>query len=470
MIATIARKEFLLLKRDPRVRLTAVVLVIMLLVALVSAGARFADVRQETEAAQEIIIEQWENQGEKNPHSAAHYGIYAIRPVTPLSFFDTGVTNFSGVSIWLEAHRRNLPTGRPADDNAASTLASELTGAYTLQVLLPLFIILMVFPAFAGEREQGTLRQVLSTGVAPRALLIGKTLGIGGACALVLGPVLVLALVLLAVAPGGLAELPQALMVLLSYVGYGAIFLLLGLAVSARMRTGQSALVALLAFWAVSSFVLPRLTADLSKWLYPLPTIVEFQQAIANDLETGLDGVSPAELIAQRREQTLALYDVKSEEELPINFQGLIFSLQEELDGQVFAKHFGDWYARTNEQQSLYGIVSLLSPRMALELISMEWAGTSVASQQDFANHAEDFRKDFIEVLNRDLTMNSKPGQSDYRSGPELWSQVGDYDYAGVPLATRASRSAPYALVLLLWLAGSAAAAVVATRRLEVSA
>lgn len=467
MIGIVARKEFLLLKRDPRVRLTAVVLVVMLLVALASAAVRFADVRQETEAAQEIITEQWENQGEKNPHSAAHYGIYAIRPVTPLSFFDTGVTNFSGVSIWLEAHRRNLPGGRPADDNAASTLAGELTAAYTLQVLLPLFIILMVFPAFAGEREQGTLRQLLGTGIAPRALLIGKALGIGAAGVLVLGPVLVLALVLLGLAPGGLAELPQAILVLLSYVVYAAIFLFLGLAVSARMRTGQSALVALLAFWAVSSFVLPRLTADISKWLYPLPTNVEFQQAVASDLETGLDGVSPAELIAQRREQTLALYNVESEEDLPINFQGLIFSLQEQLDGEVFAKHFSDLYARTNEQQSLYGILSLLSPRMALELVSMEWAGTSVASQQDFANHAEDFRREFIEVLNRDLTMNSEPGQSDYRSGPELWGQVGDYDYPGVPLATRVARSAPYALVLLLWLLGSAAAAVATTRKIS---
>ena len=251
MISVVAAKEFKQLRRDPRVRITAAILIVMLLVSLASAANRYQVVSKERAAAQEIINEQWSNQGEKNPHAAAHYGIYAIRPVTPLSFFETGVTAFSGVSIWLEAHRRNRPGGRPADDNTATGRTAELTGAYTLQVLLPLFVILMAFQAFAGERELGTMRQTPGHGVAPTALLIGKALGIAGAVGLVLGPVLVLGLIGLALAPGGLAEIPQAFFMALSYLLYGLVFLFLSLAVSARMPNSQSALIALLAFWAV---------------------------------------------------------------------------------------------------------------------------------------------------------------------------------------------------------------------------
>ena len=47
MIGTIARKEFVMLRRDARVRLTAVVLVVMVAVAFLSATSRYKDISQE---------------------------------------------------------------------------------------------------------------------------------------------------------------------------------------------------------------------------------------------------------------------------------------------------------------------------------------------------------------------------------------------------------------------------------------
>lgn len=469
MIATVAAKEFRALSRDPRVRITAALLIVMLSVSLVSAFLRYADVSQEREAAQALINEQWTNQGEKNPHAAAHYGIYAIRPVTPLSFFDTGITQFSGVSIWLEAHRRNLPGGRPADDNTAAGPNAELTAAYTLQVLLPLFIILLSFGAFAGEREQGTLRQLLGTGVSPAALLLGKTFGIAAAAAVVVLPVLLLGLVVLALAPGGLAELPAAIVIVIGYCFYALIFLFISLAVSARMATSQSALISLLALWALTSFVMPRISADFAAWRYPLPSSVELQSRINADIETGLNGRNPQEAIEARRRQTLDLYKVASVADLPINFQGIVFELREELDAKVFAKHFDDLHKRLLAQQTSYATASLLSPRMAIELVSMQWAGTGLAQQIDFSNHAEDYRLSLIETLNKDLTLNSAPGQTDYRSGPALWASIGDYHYPGIPFATVFKASAPLLLVLLIWLAATASAAWLAVRRLRIT-
>jgi len=469
MISTIAAKEFQTLARDPRVRLTAVLLVIMLLVSLLSAVLRFDDVSRERQAAQDLINEQWANQGEKNPHAAAHYGIYAIRPVTPLSFFDTGITSFSGVSIWLEAHRRNLPGARPADDNTAAGPNAELTAAYTLQILLPLFIILLSFQAFAGEREQGTLRQLLGTGVAPLSLLIGKAVGIAAAAAVVVVPVLLLGLVALLFAPGGLAQLHAAAALILMYALYALIFLFVSLAISARMATSQSVLVALLAFWAVSSFVLPRISADFAAWRYPLPSAVELERRIGSDIETGIDGRNPADVIAERRRQTLQLYKADSVEDLPINFQGIIFDLQEKLDAAVFSKHFSDVYKRLNAQQATYGTASLLSPRMAIELVSMQFAGTGLLQQIDFANHAEQYRMKFIETLNRDLTLNSNPGQTDYRTGPDLWKSVGEYHYPGLSFTAVLSATMPLLLALGLWLIGSMASAWMAIRSLRVS-
>ena len=52
----------------------------------------------------------------------------------------------------------------------------ELTAAAVLQLLLPLLIILLGFSTFAGERESGTLRQVLSLGVDRHDLALGLLL------------------------------------------------------------------------------------------------------------------------------------------------------------------------------------------------------------------------------------------------------------------------------------------------------
>ena len=469
MLKTVAAKEFRTLARDARVRLTAGLLIVMLVVSLVSAVLRYADVSQERAAAQALINEQWANQGAKNPHAAAHYGIYAIRPVTPLSFFDTGITPFAGVSIWLEAHRRNLPGARPADDNTAAGPNAELTAAYTLQILLPLFVILLSFQAFAGEREQGTLRQLLGTGMAPLTLLAGKALGIAAAAAMVVVPVLLLGLVALSFAPGGLAELPAALLIVFAYAVYALIFLFVSLAVSARLATSQAALVALLAFWAVSSFVLPRISADIAAWRYSLPSAVELERRINADIESGSGGQSPADVIEQRKQQLLELYKVERVEDLPINFQGVVFALREEMDSAVFAKHFGDIYTTLSAQESVYGIASLMSPRMAMELVSMQWAGTGLSQQIHFAEHAEEFRLKFIAKLNQDLTINSLPGETAYRSGPQLWQSMGSYSYPGLTLAEVARRSAPLMFVLALWLGLSITAAWATVRRLRVT-
>ena len=63
--------------------------------------------------------EHWETQGEKNPHSAAHYGVYAFKPRLALSFVDEGVDSFTGTSVWLEAHRQNDFLLRPAQEATA---------------------------------------------------------------------------------------------------------------------------------------------------------------------------------------------------------------------------------------------------------------------------------------------------------------------------------------------------------------
>jgi ABC-2 type transport system permease protein len=72
----------------------------------------------------------------------------------------------------------------PAKDATLAQRFGELTVALVLQVVLPLVVILIAFNAFAGERERGTLRQLLSLRLRPGDLVLGKTLGLSGALSL----------------------------------------------------------------------------------------------------------------------------------------------------------------------------------------------------------------------------------------------------------------------------------------------
>lgn len=469
MIVTVARKEFRGVLRDGRVLASAGVLLLLGLVALASAGARYASLKSERAIAQALIQAQWIEQGDKNPHSAAHYGIHAFRPALPLSFFDPGVLAYEGVSIWLEAHKRNFPAGRPADDLTALARFGELSLGFVFQALVPLGLLLMTYAAFSSERESGTLRQLLASGVTPAQLFAGKFLGLGGAALLLLAPLLLLCFGALVFA-SGTTWLPAAMVLLAACIVYAALLLLLALTVSARASSSQSALLVLLAFWAVITFVVPRIAADLGRILQPTPTLSEFQRGVDADLATGLDGESPAARVEKRRSQLLKLYKVEHEQDLPINFQGIVFGIQDEVSNAVYDKHFGILERAIDAQVDVFEAASVLSPRMALGLISQELAGTSLQHQRHFERGAEAFRRTLMDILNRDIAMNSKTGEADYRAGPGLWRQTGEYRFEPEPLAASLARCAAPLTVLVLWFAVLVGASVATTRRLQVLA
>ncbi|HXG64363.1 MAG TPA: ABC transporter permease subunit [Blastocatellia bacterium] len=200
MIARIARKEFTEMVRDGRFRWAAAVVFGLLLVSLVMGWKGYREVKAQHEAAQAETREHWLDQGNKNPHSAAHYGIYAFKPKTPLSLVDRGVDPYTGVAVWLEAHKQNEFRYRPAQDATAVQRFGELTAATVLQVLLPLLIVLLSFSAFSAEREQGTLRQLLSLGVSKRGLAMGKAFGIAAALGMLLVPATAIGVTALALA------------------------------------------------------------------------------------------------------------------------------------------------------------------------------------------------------------------------------------------------------------------------------
>src|SRR5688572_20982430 len=190
MITIIARKEFAELLREGRFRWAAGIILALLAVAALAGAHYQRDLVAQQLTAQSAEQSRWYNQGAKNPHSAAHYGLYAFKPRLAPAFLDPGVEPYTGVATWIEAHKQNEMLFRPAQDATLAQRFGDLTVALVFQVMLPLVVVLLAFNAFVGERERGTLRSLLALGLRPRDLVLGKLIGFAGALALILVPAL----------------------------------------------------------------------------------------------------------------------------------------------------------------------------------------------------------------------------------------------------------------------------------------
>ena len=428
MVLRIARKELTEMFRDGRFRVLAAVVLVVSLMSLAAGWRQYADISRQHEQAQAASRQQWLNQPKKNPHSAAHYGVYAFKPKSQLAIVDTGIDPYMGVAVWLEAHKQNEFKYRPAQDRTAVQRFGEMTAAEVMQVLLPLFIVLMTFSAFSGEREAGTLRQLLSLGVNRRALALGKAIGIAGALGLVLLPATLLGVAAIALtAEGGyLAGDPmRAGLLTLTYLAYFALFIALSLAVSARARSSRLALVVLLTFWFANGLVATRAMADIASWWHPTPSAVEFQKALEADLGNQQE---VQERIEQRKRELFARYNVDTVDALPVAFSGISLQEGEEHGNEVFDRHYGRLFDIYQRQNRVYDLGALAAPALAVRSISMGLAGTDLAQHLDFITAAEDYRRGIQRVLNNDIAVNQKKGQT-YLAGAELWQQVPDFEY-----------------------------------------
>jgi len=460
MLTTIARHTFAEIVRDGRFKFLAALLIVLTVAGGFAGWQQVRTLRAEAAAATAGERARWLGQGEKNPHSAAHYGVYAFKEPRPLAVLDPGVQPYLGSAIWLEAHKQNEPLYRAAADGTALERFGDLNAALVGRVLLPLLVILLGFAAFAGERERGTLRQLLALGVTPRALLAGKALGLAAAIGLVLAPLAVLGIAAAAaLAPAGQRadELLRALGFVGVYALYLGAFLLLTLAVSALARSGRTALVVLLAVWLFGVVAWPRALSDLGRSLHPTPSNVAFRA----ELEAALGDPHGRETLEVQRQAILQRYGVKTTAELPINWAGIALQFGEERANGLFDRFYGELWSAFVAQERVVQLGSWLSPAPALQLLSQALAGNDPAHHRAFVVQAETHRRRMQATLNGALR-DRKGVTTAYN-----WDAVAPFTFASPTVGAALAPVLLSVALLIGWLLVAAAVALWSVRRLR---
>ncbi len=454
-VAAITQKEALVTSRDNRLRGLYLAVITVMIAALAIGWSRTDSFEMERVAAAQNDREVWHDQGERNPHSAAHFSRYAFKPIPALSSFDPGSIDYAGLAVWMEAHSRNPATFRHAEGAGDLARFVNLSPAWVMQYILPLVVILLLFASYAGEREDGTLRQLMSYGASPSLLFKGKLIGALRAVLKLLLPLLLLVTIATVFFDAGFSQEDIGLRLLglfISYSLYLFVFAMLALGVSALCSTRRASAISLFAFWCFVSVLAPRFSGDVSVMNTPQPDGFETAQS--------LDGIGGAywgqpELRAEKKAALLEKHGVTDTKDLPINFAAYELQASEEYADPKYDELYQDLSGIHAAQEKVLEVISLLSPTTAIVTLSSGLAGTDRLHHDAFASDAEAHRRVIIKQMNDDMMLNAGSSDYAYQSKEHFWQEIADFD-GQLPLIGRfASSYLTPLIILLLWATGA---------------
>lgn len=371
----------------------------------------------------------WLEQPDRHPHRVSHYGYLAFRSRSALSFFDSGIENFAGTAVFLEAHRQNPANFSEAGQSAATIRLGELTPALVLQLLAPLLVFFLGFASISGDRENGTFALALAQGVSPRTLVAGKTLGLIGITAGILLPGLVVAVVLT-----GSAHPESASRFALLAGAYGlylAICGLLTVLVSTWQRSSRASLTVLLLIWVGGWVAMPRALQVWGAARAPAPSRAAFDAALEADLEKKGDAHNADDPhFAALRARVLAEHRVTKVEDLPFNYSALVMKEGEAITSAVFQRQYGKLIQTFRRQSQPLEWGSLVNPYLAIRRVSAALAGSDLRHYIEFQQQAERFRFTMIEKLNdlhlKEVSLRNDRGQ---RVSRDRWRSFPDFAF-----------------------------------------
>lgn len=457
MISKTFSKETKELWREGRVRIAFFIVILLLGIAVWISAKQYQNINEQYSEAKKVERSIWDNQGEKNPHSAAHYGTYAFKPKYPLSLVDQGVDKYAGTSIFLEAHKRNEAQFSAAADQTGLARFGDLTPDFILLFIIPLLIILLGYNSFTKEREMGTLTLLKSQGVTIWKWILGKWMALFTPIFGITALLFLFAGVLLGnLEDFGVFDWSSLLVMFLVYIVYYMVFINIVLLLSALLKKSGISLVVSLCVWIITCLAAPKAASNIAESKHPYPTRQEFAANVLQDKKAGLDGHNPWSKEAKLLEQeVLEEYGVDSLHQLPFNFNAYRMQKGEEHEAEVYFKHYNYLKEQFSNQSKVYRGLAVISPYLPTRFLSMAVAHTDYATHWDFADAAEEYRIATQKFLNDNTAQNTSYGERGYKASADFWKQLPAFVYDPPELDSVLDRNASNIGILGFWLIAS---------------
>lgn len=381
----------------------------------------------------------WVEQGADNPHAAAHFSRYAFKPVPILGLFDPGALDTAGVAVWMEGHYQDPAQFRRIEDAPLGLRIAQFSPAWVLVLFGSLAIIAALHGIIAGEREDGTLRQVLATGLDPHHFAVGKMVAalVCAGALLAAGLVVTLGVASATRMPAEPDLFPRAGLLVLTYALFFITVAAVTTGVSALSSARRVALGALVGLWAATIVVGPYVAAQIALKLHP---DVDGPATYARIVEASNGFFRDKAARDEALKQALARFGVQRKADLPLRYDGYELQYSEEIAHPKFAKIYGEVHAVHDAHERVLITASTLLPGLSIGSLSSALAGTDRQHHLQFTDAAEAHRRKIVKMLNDDLTFNDLGRKGAYTADRTLWEQIPDFTMAPPPLDWGASR------------------------------
>jgi len=346
----------------------------------------------------------------------------AVLPPNPLSVFAKGLEDSITRSYELSFIGIETRTGR-SEANAVFSFFPTPDFVYIIKVVLSLVALLFGFDAISREREDGTLKLALSNSISRASLLAGKWAGNLLSVAVPFLIVAGLGFVVLSLDPAfrlTASGVGRLFLILVFSLAYIALFLTLGMFISAVTRRSSSSLVILLLIWALMVFVLPNLGTLVARQIVELPSVKALQEKRA---------------MIWTREILLAITERSGRAPHIETLNTEIDQLEE------------DYRNRFNRLVRLAKSINRISPAAAFVYAATEIAGTGAGEESRL-------KREVVRYKNRVLTTGTLEGKQapafaySYRSVGNILAEGGWFDVSWLLVFNIFFFAAAYAAVV----------------------
>ncbi len=266
----------------------------------------------------------------------------------------------------------------------------RLDWSFAFGVLATFLVVVMSFNALSGEKEEGTLKLLLTGGVSRTTVLIAKHLALTVSVVFPLVVGAMFSTAVMSIATGSAfspAQILRLFMVLSSGVLLVVVFASIGLFVSALTHNSTKSLVVLLLVWVVSVIIVPSLGRLLAENMSSVVPVPEVERRIDELLGEALEEYSGRDISHAPREV------------LPVDESEFLWDeMTDRVEARAQEVLDNNLRAKLTQVRVMERIMSV-SPYAVFKKSAADFAGTGLLEDIHFMQDVRNHREEFLEFL-----------------------------------------------------------------------
>ena len=437
MILTLIKKQILEDILDIRFTILFAICAVMIPLTLIigqrNVSVELSDYQQS--------VRKYEDKVSNGSFNALTFEALGFRPPSELQSFCIGLDDRIPRRI-----RTSYGEGIKTDDSATEenlnfSLYGKLDLLFVIKVVLSLAAIVLTFNTISGEKEQGTLRLMISNSLPRYEVIIAKYLGnlLIILLPLVLGLIIGLLSIFLAsnsqvLGPDNLTRIALMFFAAIMYV---SLFVDLGILVSVATSRSWTSIVASLFLWVILILVIPQTSGMIAEAVYPIKSrkIVNLEKDV---LKTDIE--------AQRSKELQKIFREANYVDLR---KPIVQKYQAILDRES-AKIEQDYQVQLHAQNVIATIVSRISPASSLTFVFSALAKTGIAEMENFMRTAERFQSTIEQEVYRNAYADNTESGANVRLSMGGFSQTPRFQYTHVGMSETISEIVPDCILLIV--------------------